>query len=85
MPKFNNSIVDPKPTRLSHKIYKTFASALAGILYNGVHAFLNYKKTVSSPERYEKVLTRWKVTEVKIDNSLGCLNCFNSPDYIEKN
>ena len=59
MPKLNKRRVDPQP----HGRYKSFVSRPAGILFNGVYAFVNHKKQSALQKDMKKLLARQKITE----------------------
>ena len=66
MPKFNNSTVDPKPTKFPHGRYKRSASTLSGIPFNGVNSFVNHKKQSPFQKGMKQLLERQNVTEGKM-------------------
>ena len=62
MPKSNKSKVDPQ----LHGSYNRFISTLAGILFDGVNAFVNHKKQPALQKGVKNLMPRQKVTEGKI-------------------
>ena len=62
MPKFDKSRVGPQP----YGRHKKFVSALDGILFDGVNAFVNHKKKSALQKGMKKLLAEEKVSEGRI-------------------
>ena len=56
MPTFNKSRVDPQP----YGKYKRFVSTLTRILFDGVNAFVNHKKTFNPLKGNEEIVSQIK-------------------------